>query len=67
MMVLLLFIWKQLLSDMPYICQQGIGSIVYISFSNTQNFVLILYYSEKAWACDLNGITQQGRLVNEYT
>ena len=23
-------------------------------------------YSEKAWACDLNGITQQGRLVDGY-
>ena len=23
-------------------------------------------YSKKAWACDLNGITQRGRLVDEY-
>ena len=23
-------------------------------------------YSEKAWACDLNGITQRGRLMDEY-
>ena len=23
-------------------------------------------YNEKAWACDLNGITQRGRLVDGY-
>ena len=30
------------------------------------NYIDIQLYSEKAWACDLNGITQRGRLVDGY-